>query len=297
MEQQHTGRIAIIGRPNVGKSTFLNHLLGQKISITCRKPQTTRHQILGIKTLENAQFIFVDTPGMHQNNKAALNRYLNRAAFTALHDVDVVLWLIEPQWTVDEDWIFERLNTLEKPVILAINKADLVKDKTTLLPLIEHLSQKERFAAIVPLSAKTGEGEENLLKLIQPHLPAAEFEYEIDEITNKSVKFLVAEIVREKLMRFLGDELPYATTVEIEAFKETEVLADIAAMIYVERPTQKAIVIGEKGKKLKEIGTEARLDIQRLLEKKVMLRLWVKVKENWRDDERSLMSLGYGGEA
>ncbi len=297
MEQQHTGRIAIIGRPNVGKSTFLNHLLGQKISITCRKPQTTRHQILGIKTLENAQFIFVDTPGMHQNNKAALNRYLNRAAFTALHDVDVVLWLIEPQWTVDEDWIFERLNTLEKPVILAINKADLVKDKTTLLPLIEHLSQKERFAAIVPLSAKTGEGAENLLKLIQPHLPAAEFEYEIDEITNKSAKFLVAEIVREKLMRFLGDELPYATTVEIEAFKETEVLADIAAMIYVERPTQKAIVIGEKGKKLKEIGTEARLDIQRLLEKKVMLRLWVKVKENWRDDERSLMSLGYGGEA
>ncbi len=295
MTVQHCGSIAIIGRPNVGKSTLLNHLLGEKISITCRKPQTTRHQILGIKTVGEAQYIFVDTPGMHENKKgAALNRYLNRAAFTALHDVNVVLWLVEPEWTADEDWIFERLNTVEQPIVVAVNKVDALKNKSLLLPLIEQLTAKNRFAAIVPLSARTQEGLPELLTVLKQYLPEAPFQFSEDELTDKPVRFLVSEIIREKLMRFLGEELPYAVTVELENFKESPRLCDISAMIYVERPSQKAIVIGEKGAKLKEIGTEARRDIEALLQKKVMLRLWVKVKENWRDDERSLMSLGYG---
>lgn len=295
MTTQHCGSIVIIGRPNVGKSTLLNHLLGEKISITCRKPQTTRHQILGIKTEGDAQYIFVDTPGMHENKKgAALNRYLNRAAFTALHDVDVVLWLLEPEWTVDEDWIFERLNTVEQPIVIAINKVDTLQNKSLLLPMMEQLTAKNRFASMLPLSAKTEEGLPQLLTVLKAYLPEAPFQFAEDELTDKPVRFLVSEIIREKLMRFLGEELPYAATVELENFKESPRLCDISAMIYVERPSQKAIVIGEKGAKLKEIGSEARRDIEALLQQKVMLRLWVKVKENWRDDERSLMNLGYG---
>lgn len=293
MTLQFTGHVAIVGRPNVGKSTLLNQILGQKISITCRKPQTTRHQILGIKTEGDTQIVFVDTPGMHPDKKALLNRYLNRAAFTALHDVNAILWLLEPEWMPDDEWIFERLKTLLPPIVVAINKADQVADKGRLLPFIEMLQAKHSFASIIPISAKTGENVPRLLSILKGFLPAAPFEYSEDEITNKSLSFLVAETIREKLMRSLGDELPYAVTVEIEHFKESETLVDIAAIIYVERDSQKAIVIGEKGLKLKAVGTEARQDIQRLVDKKVMLRLWVKVKENWRDDERSLMGLGY----
>lgn len=286
------GYVAIIGRPNVGKSTLMNCLIGQKISITSRKPQTTRNQILGILTEENTQFIFVDTPGMHQSHQGnTLNRYLNRAAFSSLQDVNVILWLIEPKWTEEEDWIFERLSTVEVPIVLAINKVDSLKDKKELLPFIETLEEKKRFAAIMPLSALHQHNVPQLLDVLKNYLPEKEFIFAEDEITDKSMRFLVSEIIREKLMRFLGEELPYQTAVEIETFKETPKLVDINAVIYVERDTQKAIVIGEKGAKLKEIGTEARRDIELLVGTKLMLRLWVKVQEGWRSNERLLKNM------
>ncbi|MCX7122598.1 MAG: GTPase Era [Gammaproteobacteria bacterium] len=291
--QEKCGTIAIVGRPNVGKSTLLNHLLGQKISITCKKPQTTRHQILGIKTEGEAQYIFVDTPGMHQNQGAVLNKHLNRAAFSALHDVDAVLWLIEPKWTLEEDWIFERLKTVEQPIVLAINKIDELANKSDILPLMERLETMRRFVHIIPISARKGLNLPELLESLKQYLPEQPFLYAEDEITNKPVRFLVSEIIREKLMRFLGEELPYAVSVEVELFKETQKLTEISAVIYVERASQKGIVIGDKGSKLKEIGTEARRDIEKLLDTKVMLRLWVKIKENWRDDEQALNNLGY----
>lgn len=290
----HCGYIAIIGRPNVGKSTLLNHLLGQKISITSKKPQTTRHQILGIKTDHDVQMIFIDTPGIHTQNKKALNRFLNKAALTSLHDVDVILWLVEPKWTLDEDFIAKRLEGISTPVILVVNKVDRLQDKNTLLPLIEKFQNKYPFKEIVPISAERGDNIDGLCQVITKYLPEQPFIFDEDQVTDKSMRFLVAEIIREKLMRYLGEELPYATTVQIDDFKETETLDDIAATIFVERTSQKAIVIGEKGAGLKKIGTEARRDIERLVAKKVMLRLWVKVKSNWADDEAALKSLGYG---
>ncbi len=288
------GTIAIIGRPNVGKSTLLNCLIGQKISITSRKPQTTRHQILGIFTENDTQYIFVDTPGMHQKQTNLMNRYLNRAAFGSLKDVDVVLWLVEPIWTAEEEWIFERLSTVNAPIVLAINKVDMLKDKKALLPFIQELEAKQRFKEIIPISALQRQHMDNLLTTLAKYLPEQEFMYKEDELTDKSIRFLVAEIIREKIMRQLGDELPYQTAVEIEQFKETPRLVDIAAAIYVERSSQKAIVIGQKGERLKTIGSDARVDIEKLLERKVMLRLWVKVKENWGADAKILQSLGYG---
>lgn len=287
------GHIAIIGRPNVGKSTLLNHLIGQKISITSRKPQTTRHQILGILTEAETQYIFVDTPGMHQHQTSLMNRYMNRAAFGSLKDVDLVLWLVEPKWTAEEDWIFERLKTVEVPVILAINKIDTLKNKVELLPFIDILNAKQRFSSIIPLSALHNHNLTELLLLLKTELPEHKFIFENDELTDKSSRFLVAEIIREKLMRSLGDELPYQTAVEIEVFKESPRLTEISAVIFVERDSQKGIVIGEKGVKLKEMGSDARHDIEKLLEAKVMLRLWVKVKENWGADKNILHSLGY----
>jgi GTP-binding protein Era len=285
----HCGYVAIIGRPNVGKSTLMNALIGQKVSITSRKPQTTRNQILGILTENDTQYIFVDTPGMHQTHQAnMMNRYLNRAAFSSLQDVNVILWLIEPKWTAEEDWIYERLSTVEVPIVLAINKSDSVKDKKELLPLMEQLEAKKRFATIMPLSALNSYNVPELLRVLKAYFPEQPYVYGEDEVTNKSVKFLVSEIIREKLMRYLGDELPYQTAVEIETFKETPKLVDINAVIYVERDTQKAIVIGDKGSKLKEMGTEARRDIETLVGGKVMLRLWVKVRENWRSNEALL---------
>ncbi len=287
------GYIAIIGRPNVGKSTLLNRLIGQKISITSRKPQTTRNQILGVLTEKDTQFIFVDTPGMHQQQTTLMNRYMNRAAFSSLKDVDVILWLIEPKWTAEEDWILERLSTVESPIVLAINKVDTLKDKGMILPLIESLQSKNRFVDIIPISVVHDQNLDVLLTDIEKRLDEQDFIFEEDEVTDKSQKFLVAEIIREKLMRFLGDELPYQTAVEIEVFKESPKLTEISAVIYVERNSQKAIVIGEKGAKLKEIGSEARQDIEKLIDAKVMLRLWVKVKDNWGADAKFLQSLGH----
>lgn len=290
---QKCGYVAIIGRPNVGKSTLLNHLLGQKISITSKKPQTTRHQITGIKTENDVQMIFIDTPGIHTKKIKALNRYLNKAALSALHDVNVILWVVESKWLEDEDYIAKQLEGIETPVVLVINKADLFKNRNELLPVIQKLQTKFPFKAMVPISAQKNENLNALCAVIAQYLPEQELIYAEDELTDKPLKFLAAEIIREKLMRFLGEELPYATTVQIDSFKEGEKLDEIAATIFVERESQKPVVIGEDGERLKKIGKEARLDLQKLVGKKVMLHLWVKVKDNWADDNAALKNLGY----
>lgn len=289
-----TGYVALVGRPNVGKSTLLNRILGQKLSITSRRPQTTRHQILGIKTENNVQAIYVDTPGMHKQQVKAINRFMNRAAFQALKDVDVVVMLIDRlRWTEEDEMVLNAIKTQKAPVILAINKTDFIKDKDELLPWLETVSQKYEFAHIVPISAKTGRNVEQLEALVEGFLPEGENFFPEDQITDRSSRFLAAELVREKIMRQLGDELPYEMTVEIEEFVHDGRILEISALILVERDSQKSIVIGEKGSRLKQIGTEARKDMEILFDNKVMLNLWVKVKSGWSDDERALRSLGY----
>jgi len=288
------GYVALVGRPNVGKSTLLNHLIGQKLSITSRKPQTTRHQMLGIKTSADAQLLFVDTPGMHGGESKALNRYMNRAATSALVGVDVVVMVVDrEEWNEDDQRVLDRCMHSEAPIILAVNKVDKLSDKASLLPLLQSLSERAEFAALVPLSALRGHNLDMLEAEITQRLPEGPFFFEEDEITDRSQRFLAAEIVREKITRQLGDELPYATTVEIEDFTEDRGVIHIAALILVERRGQKRILIGEGGSRLRSIGTEARVDLERLLGQKVMLRLWVKVKAGWADDERALRSLGY----
>lgn len=288
------GYIAIIGRPNVGKSTLLNRILGLKLSITSRKPQTTRHQILGVKTLDNAQYIYVDTPGIHSGGKKAINRYMNKAASSVIHDVDVLLFLVQAlKWTDEDQMVLDKLKDVKAPVILVINKVDTVEEKKTLLPFIQDVSQKYPFNNVIPLSAKKGENVEKLEQAIGDLLPENPPLFQEDEYTDRSVRFLVAELIREKLVRELGKELPYETTVEIEQFKEDEKLITIHAMILVEKKGQKAIIIGNQGSRLKSIGTKARLDMEKMLEKKVFLQLWVKVKAGWSDSESALRSLGY----
>jgi GTPase len=288
------GYVALIGRPNVGKSTLLNHLLGQKISITSRKPQTTRHQILGIKTTPEAQIIYVDTPGLHGQAKRAMNRYMNRAASSALEGVDVVLFVVEAlQWTEDDELVLERIRQSGAPIILVVNKVDKLEDKATLLPFLQTLSGKFTFGDVIPVSALKGDNLAQLETLIRAHLGETSPQYPEDQVTDRSVRFMAAEIIREKLMRRLGQELPYDLTVEIEQFKEEKGLTRINALIWVDRTNQKAIVIGKKGERLKAVGQEARKDIEKLLDGKVYLELWVKVKAGWSDDERALHSLGY----
>lgn len=292
-----SGYIALIGRPNVGKSTLMNHLLGQKLSITSRKPQTTRHRILGIKTTERAQFVYVDTPGIHRGDKQALHRYLNRAALGIIQDVNVIVFLVEAlKWGEEDQLALTQCEKAACPVILAVNKVDQVKDKDKLLPFLQEVSARYGFAAVVPISAKQGTQLDELEERIAEHLPVSGLLYPEDQVTDRSVRFLAAEIIREKLVRLLGDELPYATSVEIEKFEENPELAKIYAVIWVERDKQKAIVIGKDGAKLKRIGQEARLDLEALLEKKVYLKTWVKVKRGWADDERALQQLGYRDE-
>lgn len=291
---QRAGYVALVGRPNVGKSTLLNRILGQKLSITSRRPQTTRHQILGIKTEGEVQAIYVDTPGMHKQQVKAINRVMNRSAFNALKDVDVVVMLIDRmRWTEEDDMVLSAVQTQSSPVILVINKIDFVKEKEAMLPWLEEVSQKYNFAQIIPISAKTGRNVEQLEELIAGYLPESEAFFPEDQITDRSSRFLAAELVREKIMRQLGDELPYAMTVEIEEFAHDGHLIEISALILVERDSQKSIVIGEKGSRLKKIGIEARKDMENMFDCKVMLNLWVKVKSGWSDDERALRSLGY----
>jgi GTP-binding protein Era len=288
------GFVALVGRPNVGKSSLLNRLVGQKISITSRRPQTTRHRILGIKTAEHYQIVFVDTPGLHTRQPRAMNRYLNRAAADSLADVDVVVLVVEGiHWQEDDDWVLQKLQDLSCPVIVAVNKVDRISDKQTLLPFLQQLADRREFADIIPVSARTGAQLEQLEAAVLKYLPQSPPLYDEDQVTDRSQRFLAAELVREKLFRKLGAEIPYGLTVEIESFKEKNGVLHIHALIWVEKASHKPIVIGNKGQLLKEVGREAREDMQQAFDQKVFLQLWVKVKEGWADDERALRSLGY----
>ncbi len=288
------GFVALIGRPNVGKSTLMNHLLKQKISITSRKPQTTRHRILGINTTEAGQAIYMDTPGMHNDEKRALNRYLNRTADTSLLGVNVIVWLIDGlSWHEYDEVIFKKLEQAGLPVILAVNKVDKVQDKEKILEFFATAQHRFPFQHLVPISALKGTNLTELEGLIMSLLPESDLIYPEDQITDRSERFLAAEIVREKLTRRLGAELPYSLTVEIERYEEKPNISKIYAIIWVERMTQKNIVIGKDGEMLKSVGTEARLDIEKLIGQKVYLQLWVKVKKGWSDSERALQSLGF----
>lgn len=296
-QSYRSGFVAIVGRPNVGKSTLMNHILGQKISITSNKPQTTRHRILGIKTDEHSQTIYVDTPGLHLNAQKAMNRYMNRAATSSLDNVELILFVVDVhRWSEEDDNVLKQVSAQGTPVVLVVNKIDQVKDKEELLPLLQQLSSRMDFAAVVPLSALKGANVSDLEKLVYEALPEAEPMFPEEYVTDRTERFLAAELVREKLMRSLGKELPYATAVEIEQFKDDDGLLRIGALIWVERQSQKKIVIGKGGERLKEIGRMARLDMERLFGEKVFLQLWVKVKEGWSDNERILSSLGYRDE-
>jgi GTP-binding protein Era len=288
-----TGYIAIVGRPNVGKSTLLNHLIGQKISITSRKAQTTRHRIVGIRTDEDAQYVFVDTPGFQMQHQNVLNRVMNRTVTQSLSDVDVVLFVIESMRFDERDEKVLALLPRDCPVVLVINKLDKVSDKADLLPFIEKVSASFPFAAIIPVSAKRDAQLPELVQEIRRHLHEGEPIYGEEEITDRSERFLAAEIVREKVFRLLGDEIPYSISVEIEKFETEGNLRRVFAAIIVDRDSQKPILIGKKGEKLKEIGTQARKDMEDLFNKKVYLEVWVKVKSGWADDERAVKSLGY----
>lgn len=293
-EEFRCGYIAIVGRPNVGKSTLMNCMLGQKISITSPKPQTTRHRILGIKTSDRAQLIFVDTPGLHRAAGRAMNRVLNKAALDAIHDVDIILLLVEAGvWTDQDQYLIDKLHDINVPVILVLNKVDRIKRKDELLAFIRDMSEKMPFAGVVPVSAKSGDNLGQLEQLLTDILPVAPALFSEEQVTDRSERFIAAELIREKLMRRLGQELPYALTVEIEQFTAREKLLDISAIIWVERDGQKAIVIGKQGSGLKAVGKQARLDMENIFGQKVFLRLWVKVKEKWSDDERALRSFGY----
>ncbi|MBG6242116.1 MAG: GTPase Era [Candidatus Symbiopectobacterium sp. Dall1.0] len=294
-EQSYCGFVAIVGRPNVGKSTLLNELLGQKVSITSRKPQTTRHRIMGIHTEGPYQAIYVDTPGLHIEEKRAINRLMNRAASSSIGDVELIIFVVEgTHWTDDDEMVVGKLRDQKRPVLLAINKIDNVTDKTKLLPHIQFLSEKMNFLDVVPLSAEKGTNVDTIASIVRKHLPVAEHHFPEDYITDRSQRFMAAEIIREKLMRFLGEELPYSVTVEIERFVTNDRGGyDINGLILVERDGQKKMVIGNKGAKIKTIGIEARQDMEAMFEAKVHLELWVKVKSGWADDERALRSLGY----
>ena len=288
------GYVALIGRPNVGKSTLMNHLLGQKISITSRKPQTTRHRILGIRTTDAGQAIYVDTPGMHKTEKRALNRYLNRTAEVTLSGVDLVIWLIDGlAWKEYDDVIFNKLERAGLPVILAVNKIDRIKEKDAAFAFFEDAQKRFPFKHLIPVSALKGINLDRLERLITEQLPEGDLVFPEDQVTDRSVRFLAAEIIREKLTRRLGDELPYALTVEIERYEELQKITKIYAVIWVERDTQKNIVIGKQGSMLKKVGSDARKDIEKLIDQKAYIQLWVKVKRGWSDSERALQSLGF----
>jgi GTP-binding protein Era len=288
------GYAAIVGRPNVGKSTLLNALIGTKVSIVAPKPQTTRHRILGILTRPDAQIVFVDTPGIHSQMRRVMNQYMNRSALASLEDADVLLFVVEALvWTEDDARVLERVRRTGRPVIAVINKVDRVYDKPRLLPFIDDLSKRAEFKEIVPLSAEKRQNLDKLPELIEDLLPESPPLFPTDQVTDRSKRFLAAEIIREKLTWRLREELPYGLTVEIERFEEQGERILIGAVVWVERTGQKAIVIGAGGERLKEIGRLARLELNQLLHKSVHLELWVKVKENWADSEQALKSFGY----
>ncbi|MFN5081174.1 MAG: GTPase Era [Burkholderiales bacterium] len=288
-----TGLVAIVGRPNVGKSTLLNALVGQKLSITADKPQTTRHRINGVLTTEQAQYVFVDTPGYQTRHKNALNRTLNRTVRGVLNDVDVVLLVIEPLRFGAEDQQVLELIPESVPLILVLNKLDTVKGRDKLLPFVAQLAQQRSFAAVVPVSASKGKHLQELLAEIKQHLPAGEPMFDPEDLTDRPVRFLATELIREKVFRLVGDELPYTSTVIIDKFEEGETLQRIFATVLVENDNQKAILIGAQGERMKRIASEARADLEKLLGSKVYLEVWVKVKSGWADTEASVRAYGY----
>ncbi|MED5388417.1 MAG: GTPase Era [Pseudomonadota bacterium] len=289
------GMVSIVGRPNVGKSTLMNHLIGQKVSITSRKPQTTRHRIHGIHTRDHYQIVFADTPGIHTGQDRALNRAMNEAAVSTLSGVDVVCMMVDGlKWTPADEHVLSLLpEKPDVPVLLLINKVDSLEDKAQLLPHIEALTERYPFDAVVPVSALKEQNLVELEKALVERLPAGEFWYDEDQLTDRSLRFMAAEIVREKVVRQLGQEVPHQVSVEVELWEDGPRVTEISAAILVERRGQKKILIGDKGERIKQIGTQAREDIERLIERKVMLNLWVKIKAGWSDDARALRSLGY----
>ena len=294
MTEPRCGYVAIVGRPNVGKSTLLNHILGQKLCITSRKPQTTRHTLLGIKTEDDLQMIFVDTPGIHTNQERAINRVMNRSAASVISDVDVLIFVVDRfEWSEADEYVAKYLSNSKVPVIVAVNKVDMIEDKEALLPHLKFLETKVNAADFIPLSALKNTNLDQLQDKIRTYMPERMHVFPEDQITDRSERFLAAEIVREKIMRQLGEEVPYAATIQIESFKQERKTTHVDATVFVERDGQKAILIGKQGAKLKRIGTDARHDIESLIDGKVMLRLWVKTRTGWSDDERALKCLGY----
>ena len=288
------GFVTVAGRPNVGKSTLVNRIVGRKLSITSNRPQTTRHRILGIASSDASQIVFVDTPGIHTGHARALNRYMNRVASRALIGVDLIMMVIEASgWIHDDDHILDRIGAEAVPVILVLNKIDRIKCREGLLPVLDDVARRYDFAATVPVCARTGENMERLQDVVEARVPIGPPVFPRDHFTDRSEAFLVAEIVREKLIRRLGQELPHRLTVEIERFVERERHALLNVLVLVERKQHKAIVIGSNGQRLKEAGSAARRDIARMLGRPVHLEIWVKVREGWSDDERALRGLGF----
>jgi len=292
--QTYCGYVTILGRPNVGKSTLLNNLVGQKLSITSRKPQTTRRHTIGVNTDENHQIIYIDTPGLQESPTNAMNRYMNKEATNALAGIDVLVYVVEAlKWTALDEHILNLIKDKTAPIILAVNKMDKVKDKEEMLPFLKKLSGKINFKEIIPISALSRKSLKSLEVSIKKLLPAGTFQYPEDQITDKSQRYFAAEFIREKLIKRLGEELPYTTTVTIDAFVEKENIIHIDAIIWVATKGQKTIVIGQKGAGLKAVGEQARKDMEHMFESKVFLRTWVKVKDKWMDNELAIKQLGF----
>lgn len=289
------GYVGLVGRPNVGKSTLLNRLLGQKLAITSHKPQTTRHSILGVKTVPGGQLVYLDTPGIHERGKQAMNRYLNRTARAALADVDVAVFLVEAgRWTREDELVLESLVRRELPVMLAVNKVDRIKPKERLLPYLQEVAQRGDFVDVIPISARNGDQLDVLETEVLRRLPRGPNFFEDDQLTDRSERFFAAELLREQLTRRYSKELPYALTVEIERFEAEGNLYRIAALVWVEREGQKNILIGAQGAAMKGAAREARLEMERFFGKRVYLDVWIKVKKSWSNDESALARLGYG---
>ncbi len=296
MNTEHrSGYVALAGRPNVGKSTLLNHFIGQKISITSRKPQTTRHRILGIHSTQDRQVVFIDTPGLHESGGNALNEIINKTAQHSLIDVDLIVQLCSiPRWTKEDEWVLNKLKQLSVPLFLAVNKIDRLRDKQELLPFIQQMSDKNCFDEIVPVSAKDEINTDDLLKSISAKLPEGPAFFPQDQVTDRTQRTLAAELIREQLFRRLGQELPYATAVVIDDFGFSDrKLLRIEALIWVEKRGQKGIVIGQKGQTLKSIGEQARKQMERMFETRVVLNLHVKVKQGWANNLSAIQHLGY----
>ncbi|MCU7845842.1 MAG: GTPase Era [Candidatus Thiodiazotropha sp. (ex Monitilora ramsayi)] len=291
---EHCGYVAIVGRPNVGKSTLINRLLGVRLAITSHKAQTTRHAILGIKTFDQGQVVYVDTPGIHERSDNAMNRYLNRTAKSVLNDVDLLIFVVEAlRWTKEDEKVLTMIQQLKVPVMLAVNKVDRVNQKETLLPYLSEISSRCDFVEIIPISAKRGSNLENLEERVLQVLPYAEKIFPEDQLTDRPERFFAAEMIREQITRRYAKELPYATSVEIEKFEELEGRYRIHGVIWVEKPGQKGIIIGKNGQALKAMATEARRAMEKFFNTKVHLEVWVKVKKSWSSDQAALERLGY----